>query len=147
MFKLTLAICLLMAVVEGSYYGYGYGHSYGRYKRSVGYGEQVHVSGSTGQPVVTAPTHFYGAYYAPHYYNYPRYALSEYYVDPRVTATNAVYSYPRPAAVSYPLVAAYAPRSGYSSGYEPYPSYAYPSYAYPSQYYPSHYYPHNYYSG
>merc|ERR1719381_102500 len=97
-----------MVAMDGGYgYGYGYpnygyGHGYGRYKRSVGYGEQVHVSGSTGQPVVTAPTHFYGAHYAPHYYNYPRYALSEYYVDPRVTATNAVYSHPRPAAVSYP---------------------------------------------
>merc|ERR1711955_27559 len=172
MLKLALATALLLAVVEGSYYGYGgygghgyggydgygygsyggygyggYGHDYGygygypsygygypsygygydypsygyshgyghKYKRSVGEGRQVHVSGATGQTVV-APTHAYGApaygsyaphSYAPHSYApyYPRY--SDYNSYPYVTATSAAYSYPRHA--SYPA------RHGYSS--------------------------------
>merc|ERR1711937_74829 len=104
-------------------YGYGYpsyGYGHGKYKRSVGEGQQVHVSGATGQTVV-APTHAYGApaygsyaphnyaphSYAPHSYApyYPRY--SDYNSYPYVTATSAAYSYPRHA--SYPS------RHGYSS--------------------------------
>merc|ERR1712243_412647 len=144
MLKLALATALLLAVVEGSYYGYGgygghgyggydgygypsygygydypsygYSHGYGhKYKRSVGEGRQVHVSGATGQ-TVGAPTHAYGApaygsyaphSYAPHSYApyYPRY--SDYNSYPYVTATSAAYSYPRHA--SYPA------RHGYSS--------------------------------
>merc|ERR1712180_354948 len=96
MLKIVLSVCVLLAAVEGSYYGYGsgygdygyggygghggygyggygyggypgygygyssypsYGYGSGKYKRSVGHGEQVHVSGATGQTVVTAPTH------------------------------------------------------------------------------------------
>merc|ERR1712212_23041 len=183
MLKTVLAVCVLLAVVEGSYYGYGGGYgdygyggygghgyggygdygyggyggygyggypgygygyssypSYSKYKRSVGHGEQVHVSGATGQTVVTAPTHAYGApahgsyyapahgsyyapahgsYYAPNHLSYaphyPRYGYSDYYhYDPRVTATHAAYSYPRPSTShsAYPVT---APRHGYSS--------------------------------
>merc|ERR1711937_553038 len=145
MLKFALATALFLAVVEGSYYGYGGygGHGYGgydgygygsyggyggyghggyghKYKRSVGEGQQVHVSGATGQTVV-APSHAYGApaygSYAPHSYAshsytpysyapyFPRY--SDYNSYPYVTATSAAYSYPRHA--SYPS------RHGYSS--------------------------------
>merc|ERR1712180_341497 len=114
-------------------YGYGSGYGYGssKYKRSVGHGEQVHVSGATGQTVVTAPTHAgapaHGSYYAPahgSYYapshlsyapHYPRYGYSDYYhYDPRVTATHAAYSHPRPSTThsAYPVP---AHRQGYSS--------------------------------
>merc|ERR1711937_623563 len=170
MLKIALATAVLLAVVEGSYYGYGgygghgyggydgygygsygsyggygyggYGHDYGygydypsygyshgysnKYKRSVGEGQQVHVSGATGQTVV-APSHAYGApaygsyaahSYAPRSYTpysyatyYPRY--SDYNSYPYVTATSAAYSYPRPT--SYPSHTSYPSRHGYSS--------------------------------
>merc|ERR1711962_1798496 len=102
-------------------YGYGHGGSGYKYKRSVGQAEQVHVSGATGQTVVS-PSHAYGsapAYgshapssyaphsYAPHSYapysyapHYPRY--SGLYTYPYVTATNAVFSsYPTPSRHGY----------------------------------------------
>merc|ERR1711911_535310 len=91
-------------------------------KRSVGEGEQVHVSGATGQTVV-APSHAYGApaygsyaphsyaphSYAPHSYapysyapHYPSYGYSGLNTYPYVTATNAVYSsYPTPSRYGY----------------------------------------------
>merc|ERR1711872_797071 len=110
--------------------GYGYGHGgYGyKQKRSVGHGEQVHVSGATGHTVVTPSSHAYGgapAYgsyapysYAPHSYApyYPRYGYSDYNTYPYVTATHAAYSYPSHA--SYPTTASYPSpsRYGYSSG-------------------------------
>merc|ERR1711962_1121356 len=128
MLKLVAAVFSLLAAVEGSNYGYGgydgyggygsyggygygtgYGTGYGygsKVKRSVGHGEQVHVSGAAGQTVVTAPTLAYGApahgsyYYAPNHLSYaphyPRYGYSDYYhYDPRVTATHAAYSHTR----------------------------------------------------
>merc|ERR1719167_1620123 len=144
MMKLAVAVGCLLAAVEGSNYGYGgygdygyggygdHGYGYGGYgygsgygsskyhKRSVGHGEQVNVSGATGQTVVTAPTHAYGApahhgsYYAPahgSYYvpshlsyapHYPRYGYSNYYsYNPRPVVHSA---YPVPAH-----------RQGYSS--------------------------------
>merc|ERR1711962_1498539 len=183
MLKIVLAVCVIIAAVEGTYYGYGsgygdygyggygghgyggyggygyggygygeypgygygyssypsyghgsgYGYGSGKYKRSVGHGEQVHVSGATGQTVVTAPTHAYGAapahgsyyapahgaYYAPSHLSYapyyPRYGYSDYYhYDPRVTATHAAYSHPIPSTThsAYPVP---AHRQGYSS--------------------------------
>merc|ERR1712168_944252 len=91
MLKLTLAACLLLAAVEGSYYGYGGYDGYG-----------------------------YGGYgnYAPHSYApyYPRYGYSDYNTYPYVTATHAAYSHPSHA--SYPTAASYPTpsRYGYSSG-------------------------------
>merc|ERR1711962_660939 len=228
MFKISLATCLLLAVVEGSYYGYGgygghgghgyggydgygyggygyggYGESYGhgsyrygygypsygygypsygygydypsygyghggsgyKYKRSAGEAEQVHVSGATGQTVVS-PSYAYGsapAYgshapssYAPHSYapysyapHYPRY--SGLYTYPYVTATNAVYSsYPTPTRHGYsshgygnvgyatPTSYLYSRAQGYGPQGEVDGHYVAP-YAY-APYYPSYYY-------
>merc|ERR1712212_1389485 len=205
MSKLTvLAVCVLLAVVEGTYYGYaggyggygyggyggygyggyeyggypgygygyssypsyGYGSGYGygssKYKRSVGHGEQVHVSGATGQTVFTAPTHAYGApthgsYYAPahgSYYapdhlsyapHYPRYGYSDLGHSEQVhvsgatgqtVVTASTHAYGAPAHHgSY-----YAP--GHGSYYAPnHLSYAphYTRYGYPFSYYPRHY--------
>merc|ERR1711962_1180966 len=123
MLKTVLAVCVLLAVVEGTYYGYGSG--YGDY----GYG------GYGG--------HGYGGY--GDYYHY----------DPRVTATHAAYSHPRPSTSAYPVP---AHRQGYSS--HGYGNVVYPvnsAYLYSqvqghgvygevdSQHYPSQHYPYNYY--
>merc|ERR1711962_1495242 len=209
MLKTVLAVCVLLAVVEGSYYGYGSGYGgygyggygghgyggygdygyggygdygyggyggygyggytgygYGKYKRSVGHGEQVHVSGATGQTVVTAPTHAYGAsahhgsyyapghgsYYAPNYLSYaphyPRYGYSDLVHSEQVHVSGATGQ----TVVTAPTHASGAPAHhgsyyalGHGSYYAPnHPSYAphYPRYGhhYPSQYYPYSYY-------
>merc|ERR1712189_98601 len=152
MLKFALATVFLLAVVEGSYYGYGgyggygygsygsyggygyggYGHDYGygygypsygygypsygygydypsygyshgysnKYKRSVAEGQQVHVSGATGQTVV-APSHAYGApaygSYAPHSYaphSYTPYSYAPYSYAPYYPRYSDYNSYP-----------------------------------------------------
>merc|ERR1712198_43159 len=140
MFKLTLASCLLLAVVEGSYYGYGGYGVYGGYGYGGGYGYPYYGYG------YGYPSYGYG-YSSPGYgyghggsgYKYKRSVGEQVHVSGatgHTVVTPSSHTYGGAPAYGFYAPHSYAPyypRYGYSdySSY-PYVTATHAAYSYPS---------------